>query len=182
LMQLDFSPPIPPRPGKSGLAQMTQEVADWFTTGIRADPTDWHMLQAIFTADLDRVAAAGADDAGGTDVADGDEGSGRAESARRADVPSGTDLPRARVVGDGPADSESERAAAVRPDRMQPGRPDPGRPDRERPSPGRPSHDRSDRERSDSVRPDRERPELGRSEPGSRPSAQPRGEPDRDHA
>ncbi len=54
LLQLDFSPPIAVRPGRSGLAAMTQDVADWFSAGIRRSPTDWHMLQPVFTADLQR--------------------------------------------------------------------------------------------------------------------------------
>jgi KDO2-lipid IV(A) lauroyltransferase len=31
---------------------MTQQVADWFSDGIRRNPQDWHMLQRVFTADL----------------------------------------------------------------------------------------------------------------------------------
>jgi phosphatidylinositol dimannoside acyltransferase len=54
LMQLDFSEPITVRPGRSGLVAMTQDIADWFTTGIRRTPTDWHMMQPVFDADLDR--------------------------------------------------------------------------------------------------------------------------------
>jgi phosphatidylinositol dimannoside acyltransferase len=30
-----------------------QEVARLFEAGIRAHPQDWHMLQRVFTADLD---------------------------------------------------------------------------------------------------------------------------------
>lgn len=52
LMQLDFSPVIEVRPGRAGLAAMTQDVADWFSAGIRRDPVDWHMLQPIFADDL----------------------------------------------------------------------------------------------------------------------------------
>jgi KDO2-lipid IV(A) lauroyltransferase len=41
-------------------AAMTQAVADVFAAGIREHPADWHMLQHVFTADLDagRLAAA----------------------------------------------------------------------------------------------------------------------------
>jgi lauroyl/myristoyl acyltransferase len=67
LMQLDFSPPIAPRPGRAGLLAMTQDVADWFTAGMQATPTDWHMLQPIFTADLDRSSADGVDSTDGPD-------------------------------------------------------------------------------------------------------------------
>jgi KDO2-lipid IV(A) lauroyltransferase len=42
------------------IAAMTQEVARIFEAGIAAHPQDWHMLQRVFTADLDlaRLAAA----------------------------------------------------------------------------------------------------------------------------
>jgi len=42
------------------VAAMTQEVARVFEAGIAAHPQDWHMLQRVFTADLDlaRLAAA----------------------------------------------------------------------------------------------------------------------------
>jgi KDO2-lipid IV(A) lauroyltransferase len=41
-------------------AAMTQALADVFAAGIREHPADWHMLQHVFTADLDagRLAAA----------------------------------------------------------------------------------------------------------------------------
>jgi KDO2-lipid IV(A) lauroyltransferase len=41
-------------------AAMTQALADVFAEGIRRHPADWHMLQPVFTADLDqeRLAAA----------------------------------------------------------------------------------------------------------------------------
>jgi KDO2-lipid IV(A) lauroyltransferase len=35
------------------VAAMTQEVTRLFEAGIRAHPQDWHMLQRVFTADLD---------------------------------------------------------------------------------------------------------------------------------
>ncbi|MGI8434961.1 MAG: phosphatidylinositol mannoside acyltransferase [Nocardioidaceae bacterium] len=52
LLHLDFSPLIESRPGRAGLVAMTQDVADWFSRGIAADPVDWHMLQPVFTDDL----------------------------------------------------------------------------------------------------------------------------------
>ena len=55
LMELAFSPVIEIRPGKAGLAAMTQDIADWFSAGIRRDPVDWHMLQPIFATDLAAV-------------------------------------------------------------------------------------------------------------------------------
>ncbi|OYO05432.1 phosphatidylinositol mannoside acyltransferase [Enemella evansiae] len=36
------------RPGREGLAAMTQDLADQFVTGIRAYPQDWHMMQPFF--------------------------------------------------------------------------------------------------------------------------------------
>ena len=38
---------------------MTQEMADAFAAGIRAHPQDWHMMQRLWTADLEprRVAS-----------------------------------------------------------------------------------------------------------------------------
>ena len=40
-------------------AAMTQQLARVFEAGIRAHPQDWHMLQRVFTRDLDpaRLAA-----------------------------------------------------------------------------------------------------------------------------
>jgi phosphatidylinositol dimannoside acyltransferase len=45
---------------KQKVAAMTQQVARFFEAGIRDYPQDWHMLQRVFTADLDpaRLAAA----------------------------------------------------------------------------------------------------------------------------
>jgi KDO2-lipid IV(A) lauroyltransferase len=45
---------------KQKAAAMTQQLADVFAEGIREHPADWHMLQPVFTADLDqeRLAAA----------------------------------------------------------------------------------------------------------------------------
>jgi phosphatidylinositol dimannoside acyltransferase len=53
LLQLDFSELIPARPGRDGLAAMTQDIADWFSAGIRRSPADWHMLQPVFRADVE---------------------------------------------------------------------------------------------------------------------------------
>jgi len=39
--------------GEQKAAAMMQEVARLFEAGIRAHPQDWHMLQRVFTADLD---------------------------------------------------------------------------------------------------------------------------------
>lgn len=52
LMRLDFSDPIAPRRGRQGLVEMTQDIADWFTAGIRRTPADWHMLQPVFVSDV----------------------------------------------------------------------------------------------------------------------------------
>jgi KDO2-lipid IV(A) lauroyltransferase len=53
--------PVPPlEDRKERIAAMTQQVARFFEDGIREHPQDWHMLQRVFTADLDpaRLAAA----------------------------------------------------------------------------------------------------------------------------
>ena len=44
----------------SRIQRMTQEMADAFAAGIRAHPQDWHMMQRLWTADLEprRVASA----------------------------------------------------------------------------------------------------------------------------
>lgn len=57
LMQMAMSDPIEPVPGSRGIATMTQRIADELTAGIRRHPHDWHMLQPVFTADLDGHAA-----------------------------------------------------------------------------------------------------------------------------
>lgn len=56
LMHLDFGPRIEVRPGPDGLRSMTQDIADWFSRGIRLSPPDWHMLQPVFSADFGAVA------------------------------------------------------------------------------------------------------------------------------
>jgi phosphatidylinositol dimannoside acyltransferase len=38
---------------KERVVAMTQQLARFFEDGIRAHPQDWHMLQRVFTADLD---------------------------------------------------------------------------------------------------------------------------------
>ncbi len=55
LMQLDFSDPLEHRRGRAGLVEMTQDIATWFTAGIRRTPVDWHMLQPVFSSDLHRL-------------------------------------------------------------------------------------------------------------------------------
>jgi lauroyl/myristoyl acyltransferase len=60
---VDIGAEIPvPQTGdrKERIAAMTQQAALFFEDGIRAHPQDWHMLQRVFTADLDpdRLAAA----------------------------------------------------------------------------------------------------------------------------
>jgi phosphatidylinositol dimannoside acyltransferase len=58
---------------KHKVAEMTQQMARYFEAGIREHPADWHMLQRVFTADLDpeRLARAAATASGpGADDAD----------------------------------------------------------------------------------------------------------------
>jgi lauroyl/myristoyl acyltransferase len=54
LLHLDISDPVEPVYGPGGVAAMTQQVADLFSSGIRRAPQDWHMLQKVFVADLER--------------------------------------------------------------------------------------------------------------------------------
>lgn len=65
LLHLDISEPILPEPGRDGVASMTQQVANVFSTGIRRSPQDWHMLQPVFVADINAAAAASATEATG---------------------------------------------------------------------------------------------------------------------
>lgn len=58
LLRLDFSDLIEPVRGRGGVKAMTQQMADWFSTGIRESPVDWHMLQPVFSADLQGQAPA----------------------------------------------------------------------------------------------------------------------------
>jgi phosphatidylinositol dimannoside acyltransferase len=87
------------------VAAMTQEVARVFEAGIAAHPQDWHMLQRVFTADLDldRLAAATAraEAAEAAEAADADEEPRAAGPAAAA----GTGRDRAALNGqvDGPA-------------------------------------------------------------------------------
>jgi KDO2-lipid IV(A) lauroyltransferase len=47
--------PVPERAGRDDVAKATQAVADAFTGMIATAPQDWHMLQRVFTADLDGI-------------------------------------------------------------------------------------------------------------------------------
>ena len=51
LLRIDFTGPIPVDAGRAGIVAATQRIADVFSVGIRANPVDWHMLQAVFVAD-----------------------------------------------------------------------------------------------------------------------------------
>jgi lauroyl/myristoyl acyltransferase len=52
-MEITFHPEVTVDAGQSGLAKAMQEVADAFTDGLRAHPEDWHMMQRVFTEELD---------------------------------------------------------------------------------------------------------------------------------
>ena len=53
--------PVPSEPDrKERIVAMTQQVARFFEDQIREHPQDWHMLQRVFTADLDPVRLAAA--------------------------------------------------------------------------------------------------------------------------
>ncbi|MGB3675852.1 MAG: hypothetical protein WA988_15575, partial [Candidatus Nanopelagicales bacterium] len=47
------------------VSNMTQQVADAFAKGIAEHPTDWHMMQKLWLADLDQEKLAASDVAGG---------------------------------------------------------------------------------------------------------------------
>ncbi len=65
---IEFSDPIevPDGPRDEAIATMTQAWVDLQVEAIRRYPADWHMLQKVFTADLDtdRLARSHAEDAG----------------------------------------------------------------------------------------------------------------------
>lgn len=48
-MLITFGPPIAAQPGRDGLTQMTQQVADFFADQIALRPQDWHMFQPFFS-------------------------------------------------------------------------------------------------------------------------------------
>lgn len=63
-MTMDLHPEVTGAPGagiRDAVRDMTQQVADVFTAGIREHPADWHMMQRVFSAD-------GQPGAGGFDV------------------------------------------------------------------------------------------------------------------
>jgi KDO2-lipid IV(A) lauroyltransferase len=47
-MHLWFHAPVEVGEGQDGVRAGTAAVADAFSTAIRRDPADWHMLQRIF--------------------------------------------------------------------------------------------------------------------------------------
>ncbi|MGZ6803275.1 MAG: phosphatidylinositol mannoside acyltransferase [Nocardioidaceae bacterium] len=50
---ITFHPPVAVREGEDGATAMMQDVADAFTSGFRAHPQDWHMMQRVFSDDLE---------------------------------------------------------------------------------------------------------------------------------
>jgi KDO2-lipid IV(A) lauroyltransferase len=50
-MHLWFHEPVEVGAGKDGVRAATAQVADAFSTAIRRDPVDWHMLQRVFVDD-----------------------------------------------------------------------------------------------------------------------------------
>ncbi|MGO9294331.1 MAG: phosphatidylinositol mannoside acyltransferase [Streptosporangiaceae bacterium] len=84
------------------IAEMMQQIARNFETGIRAHPQDWHMLQRIFTADLDpaRLAAVPASAAGA--AADGAAGGDPGADSAGGTAAGGTATGAAGGAGAGP--------------------------------------------------------------------------------
>jgi KDO2-lipid IV(A) lauroyltransferase len=52
VMRFDDPVPVPEGSGRQKAATMAQSLADVFAARIREHPTDWHMLQRLFLADL----------------------------------------------------------------------------------------------------------------------------------
>ena len=52
-MNLRMHAPIEVGSGSGAVARATQQMADAFTAAIRLAPGDWHLLQPVFSADLD---------------------------------------------------------------------------------------------------------------------------------
>ncbi len=48
-LEITFHPEVVVGPGRAGLVAAMQEVADAFTTALRADAVDWHMMQPVFS-------------------------------------------------------------------------------------------------------------------------------------
>ncbi len=82
-----------PRAGdrKAKVAAMTQQLATVFEQGIREHPTDWHMLQRVFVADLDpdRLARSRGRNGNGNGNGNG-KGNGNANGNANGTSPSGT--------------------------------------------------------------------------------------------
>ena len=47
-IQLAFSQPVRHRPGRAGLAVMTQELVDFYASEVARQPVDWHVFQPFF--------------------------------------------------------------------------------------------------------------------------------------
>jgi hypothetical protein len=91
---------------------MTQEVARVFEAGIAAHPQDWHMLQRVFTADLDLARLAAAEARAQAAEAAGAAGAGAEPQAAKAAGADGD--PVAPEPGGEPMAAGTE---ATRPDR-----------------------------------------------------------------
>jgi lauroyl/myristoyl acyltransferase len=51
-LELSFAEEVVVGPGPDGVARAMQQVADVFSTGLRAHPADWHMMQTVFSDDV----------------------------------------------------------------------------------------------------------------------------------
>ena len=54
-LEVTFHEEVGVGPGPDGVARAMQQVADAFTTGLHTHPSDWHMMQRVFTEDLPAV-------------------------------------------------------------------------------------------------------------------------------
>jgi lauroyl/myristoyl acyltransferase len=96
------------------VAEMTQQVARVFEAGIAAHPEDWHMLQRVFTADLDlaRLAAAQARAA----AADGEPGpavAGEAATGGAAAAGGAAEPAEAAAAGEAPGPAGAAAAGGA---------------------------------------------------------------------
>jgi phosphatidylinositol dimannoside acyltransferase len=101
---------------KERIAAMTQQLARFFQDGISEHPQDWHMLQRVFTADLDPVRLAAAERKAAAQVAANGTEAGLgyptepADSAEPADQAGAAPAPQPPDQPSGPSAPADRRA------------------------------------------------------------------------
>jgi len=96
---------------KERIAVMTQELARFFEDGIREHPQDWHMLQRVFTADLDPARLAAAERKAAAQAAQGAANGSVPDLLADPADPSGQAEAADLAEANGPADSASSEPA-----------------------------------------------------------------------